>query len=128
MQEELQITKRRRQQPVRVSYFVLQDGEQMGPMTLAQLQGFYRSGHVKECALYWQEGMQEWMPLDHIKERLALTRKSSAEARDAKLLRLRERTERKRKEAFKQTMIFVVFLLLLMAAVAVIFFFLGQVV
>lgn len=128
MQEELQHTKRARRVPERVSYFVFQNQEQLGPLTFAQLQGFYRSGHIHDDALYIQEGAQEWRPLAEIRERLALVKKNAQESRDERGQRLRERKAQRQKVVFKQTLLILLLLLLMILAVAALFFFIGKMV
>ncbi|MDD2708105.1 MAG: DUF4339 domain-containing protein [Verrucomicrobiae bacterium] len=47
-------------------YYLCVGSEQRGPLTIAQLQGMWRSGSITSEALYWQEGQPEWLPLSGI--------------------------------------------------------------
>jgi Domain of unknown function (DUF4328)/GYF domain 2 len=42
---------------------IARGGEQYGPYTLDEVQGYLTSGHLAYSDLYWTDGMSEWRPL-----------------------------------------------------------------
>lgn len=112
--------------PSPVSYFVMQGDEQFGPMTLAQLQGYFRSGQFTGESTYWTEGMDDWRPLSEISSQLGLKRRGEKESREEQSARQREKRARDSKKALRQTAFIVLALFLLIAIIATVFYFLGQ--
>jgi hypothetical protein len=47
-------------------YYLLLDGAQAGPFTLAQLIEMWQARHVTALTLYWEEGNADWLPLHNI--------------------------------------------------------------
>jgi membrane protein YdbS with pleckstrin-like domain len=47
-------------------YYLLLDGTQAGPFTLAQLIEKWRARQVTPLTLYWEEGNADWLPLHNI--------------------------------------------------------------
>jgi membrane protein YdbS with pleckstrin-like domain len=47
-------------------YYLLTDGRQAGPFTLAQLIEKWRARQITPLTLYWEEGNADWLPLHNI--------------------------------------------------------------
>jgi hypothetical protein len=47
-------------------YYLLLDGAQSGPFTLAQLIGMWQARRITPLTLYWEEGNADWLPLHNI--------------------------------------------------------------
>jgi membrane protein YdbS with pleckstrin-like domain len=47
-------------------YYLLLDGAQAGPFTLAQLIEMWQARRVTPVTLYWEEGNPDWLPLHNI--------------------------------------------------------------
>jgi hypothetical protein len=47
-------------------YYLLLDGAQAGPFTLAQLIEMWQARRVTPVTLYWEEGNTDWLPLHNI--------------------------------------------------------------
>jgi len=47
-------------------YYLLLDGAQAGPFTLAQLIEMWQARRVTSLTLYWEEGNADWLPLHNI--------------------------------------------------------------
>lgn len=47
------------------SYLVHRNGQQFGPYTMQQLQGYSAEGSISPSDLVWGQGMAEWLPLSH---------------------------------------------------------------
>ena len=60
-----------------MQYYLYLQNEQQGPFTLAQLQSMWHSGGVMGQTLYWEEGLDEWLPLSTMIESLEPPRASA---------------------------------------------------
>ncbi len=47
-------------------YFITNGDEQRGPYTISQLRSMWHSGSITASTLYWQDGLNEWVPLSTI--------------------------------------------------------------
>jgi len=48
------------------SYLVLRDGQQFGPYSIDQIQGYSSEGRINPNDLVWTQGMAQWVPLSQI--------------------------------------------------------------
>lgn len=48
---------------IKMNITIARGGEQYGPYTLEEAQGYLASGHLSYSDLYWTEGMSDWRPL-----------------------------------------------------------------
>ena len=51
-------------------YFLALDGKQAGPFSLEQLRAGWKNGTYPPDSLYWQEGMNDWQPLESMRSAL----------------------------------------------------------
>jgi hypothetical protein len=61
-----------------MNYFVLRDGQQYGPYTLADLQRYIASGNISLNDMARSEAMQEWVPVSQITGNINVGAQSSA--------------------------------------------------
>jgi GYF domain 2 len=54
--------------------FVVENGEQQGPLPPDKVQRMWRDGQITDAALVWREGLPEWQPISFILTRLASIR------------------------------------------------------
>ncbi|WP_111708598.1 SPFH domain-containing protein [Lutibacter citreus] len=54
--------------PVQVQYFYAVNGQQMGPVSLEQLKGFFANRTINKDSLIWKQGMLNWTALKDIPE------------------------------------------------------------
>jgi len=47
-------------------YYLLLDGAQSGPFTLAQLSEMWQARRIDDLTLYWEDGNADWLPLHNI--------------------------------------------------------------
>lgn len=126
MREEISSHRRGyREIPQAAEYYVSQGEDQFGPMTLAQVQGFFRAGEFHAESYYWHAGMDDWRRLEEIRETLEGIRVTPEESREARRQRRKDERRRERKAALRQMGLIVAVLLILIAAVAGLFYFLG---
>jgi hypothetical protein len=59
-------------------YYLLLDGAQTGPFTLAQLIGMWQARRITPLTLYWEEGNADWLPLHNIVPLLEMPARSAA--------------------------------------------------
>jgi membrane protein YdbS with pleckstrin-like domain len=61
-------------------YYLLLDGTQTGPFTLAQLIEKWRARQITPLTLYWEEGNVDWLPLHNIAPLLEMPERAAAAA------------------------------------------------
>jgi membrane protein YdbS with pleckstrin-like domain len=61
-------------------YYLLLDGAQTGPFTLAQLIELWRAKRITPLTLYWEEGNADWLPLHNIAPLLEVPDRAAAGA------------------------------------------------
>jgi membrane protein YdbS with pleckstrin-like domain len=61
-------------------YYLLLDGAQSGPYTLAQLIEMWRARRIDTLTLYWEEGNADWLPLHNIAPLLQVPEPAAAAA------------------------------------------------
>jgi membrane protein YdbS with pleckstrin-like domain len=61
-------------------YYLLLDGAQTGPFTLAQLIEMWRAQRITPLTLYWEEGNADWLPLHNIAPLLEMPERSAIAA------------------------------------------------
>jgi len=59
-------------------YYLLLDGAQTGPFTLAQLIEMWRAKQITPLTLYWEEGNADWLPLHNIAPLLEVPDRAAA--------------------------------------------------
>jgi len=59
-------------------YYLLLDGAQTGPFTLAQLIEMWRAKRITPLTLYWEEGNADWLPLHNIAPLLEVPDRAAA--------------------------------------------------
>jgi membrane protein YdbS with pleckstrin-like domain len=59
-------------------YYLLLDGAQTGPFTLAQLIEMWRARRITPITLYWEEGNADWLPLHNIVPLLEMPERAAA--------------------------------------------------
>ncbi len=48
------------------AFYLLIQGEQRGPYTIAQIDHLLNSGLIREDAEFWREGLEEWQPVTNL--------------------------------------------------------------
>jgi hypothetical protein len=48
------------------AFYLLIQGEQRGPYTIAQIDHLLNSGLIREDAEFWREGLEDWQPVTHL--------------------------------------------------------------
>jgi membrane protease subunit (stomatin/prohibitin family) len=54
--------------PVQIQYFYAVNGQQMGPVSIEQLKGFFANRTINKDSLVWKQGMVNWTPLKDVQE------------------------------------------------------------
>ncbi|WP_298263078.1 SPFH domain-containing protein [uncultured Lutibacter sp.] len=54
--------------PVQIQYFYAVNGQQMGPVSIEQLKGFFANRTINKDSLVWKQGMANWTPLKDVQE------------------------------------------------------------
>ncbi|MDD4098599.1 MAG: DUF4339 domain-containing protein, partial [Lentisphaeria bacterium] len=49
-------------------WYFAENGQQQGPVSLADLQAMVRSGRLTIDSLVWRQGMNDWMPVQNVPE------------------------------------------------------------
>src|SRR4051812_9011061 len=55
-----------RTSPGPTEYYLLREGEQVGPYSLDQMRLWWRVGMLDVGQLFWQEGMAQWQPVSNL--------------------------------------------------------------
>jgi membrane protein YdbS with pleckstrin-like domain len=63
-------------------YYLLLDGAQSGPFTLAQLIEMWQARRITAVTLYWEEGNADWLPLHNIAPLLEIPTRAAASPPD----------------------------------------------
>ncbi len=127
MRDELYRPRSRRKIPERIKYYVSQDGENYGPLTLGQMQGYFRAGSFTDAAFYWHEGMDEWQKLEELEEMLTVKAVATEDAYERRRQNRLETRKRDRKARTRQILIMLVALIVMTVGVAGIIFFAGRI-
>jgi membrane protease subunit (stomatin/prohibitin family) len=54
--------------PVQTQYFYASNGQQMGPVSIEQLKGFFANRTINKDSLIWKQGMSNWTALKDVQE------------------------------------------------------------
>ena len=66
-----------------MSWYYVQDGEQVGPVSMEELVARVRSGQVSSSGLVWQAGMANWVPASTVPELGVASPESAGPAQSA---------------------------------------------
>jgi hypothetical protein len=64
-------------------YYLHLDGKQDGPFSYEHLRAGWRDGSLRPDTLFWQEGMEEWQPLETLRKQFETAPPAVSESPDA---------------------------------------------
>lgn len=64
-------------------WYVVIDGDQVGPISPEELEAYYTSGRVTAESFAWRDGLSDWQPVSDLEEFAHLTQHDTAGADDA---------------------------------------------
>lgn len=54
--------------PISVVWYAAIDGQQIGPLSLEQMQGYVNTGQIQSSTLFWRQGLTGWSPATQLPE------------------------------------------------------------